>query len=169
MANNRIQVKRTSTTGRTPNTTNIANTQYIAAGELALNMTDGILYSSDGSSLIEIGANNINVRITNTLTVNSVSANGTLGTDGQVLTSNGTTVYWSSISSGSVNTAAQYVWTNTHTFSNTIILNAISANGSLGTSGQVLTSNGSDTYWATSSGTASFDYGLSYAFKTQPF
>lgn len=116
MANNRIQVKRTSTTGRTPNTTNIANTQYIAAGELALNMTDGILYTSNGSALIEVGANNTNAIITNTLTINSVSANGTLGTSGQVLTSNGISVYWS-----------------------------------------------------TSSGTAAFDYGLSYAFKTQPF
>jgi hypothetical protein len=57
MANNIFQVKRTSTSGRTPNTTNSANTQYINAGELALNMTDKILYTSDGTNLITVGAN----------------------------------------------------------------------------------------------------------------
>ena len=120
MANNRIQVKRTSTTGRTANVTNSGNTQYIAAGELALNMTDGILYSSNGSALIEIGANNTNVNISNTLTIKSVSANGSNGTTGQLLTSNGTTTYWSSPGAASVNVAAQYTWTNTQTFTNTI-------------------------------------------------
>ena len=60
MAVNKIQVKRTSTTGRTPNTTNVSNGQYIDAGELALNMADGILYTSNGSTLIEVGANNTN-------------------------------------------------------------------------------------------------------------
>jgi len=46
MANNTIQVKRSSTAGRQPNTTNSANSQYINAGEFALNMTDQILYTS---------------------------------------------------------------------------------------------------------------------------
>jgi len=51
-----IQIKRTAVAGRAPNTTNSSNSQYIAAGELALNMTDGVLYSSDGTNLISIGA-----------------------------------------------------------------------------------------------------------------
>lgn len=71
MANNRIQVKRTTVSGRTPNTTNAANTQYIAAGEFALNMADGILYSSNGSTTIEVGANNTISFIGNS-TVNAV-------------------------------------------------------------------------------------------------
>jgi len=73
MANNRVQVKRTSTTGRTPNTTAsyATNSQYISAGELALNMTDGILYTSDGTNLIEMGSNNTNQRITNSLTIDN--------------------------------------------------------------------------------------------------
>lgn len=95
MANNRIQVKRTSVSGRLPNTTNVANSSYIAAGELALNLTDGILYSSNGSSIIPIGANNVNINVSGNLTVTSVIANGSLGTSNQVLTSNGTGVYWS--------------------------------------------------------------------------
>lgn len=78
MANNKIQVKRTSTTGRTPNTTNVANAQYIDAGELALNMADGILYSSNGSALIEIGANNVNALVSNTLTLGNSSVNATI-------------------------------------------------------------------------------------------
>lgn len=114
MANNRVQVKRTSTTGRTPNTTGsyATNSQYISAGELALNMTDGILYSSNGSAIIEIGANNTNARVTGNLTINAVISNGSLGSAGQVLTSNGTSTYWSTASAsataGGANTQIQF-------------------------------------------------------------
>jgi trimeric autotransporter adhesin len=274
MANNRIQVKRTNVAGRTANVTNAGNTQYIAAGEFALNMADGILYTSNGSALIEVGANNTNVNITGNATIKAIIANGSIGTSGQVLTSNGSFVYWSTVTSGeggtivrqqytgngtnteftvsggytpnnldvylngvklyngtevtvtdgtiftfaiappsgslievvgvsgaspggggftngssisvnnfvitgsftangatgtsgqvltsngtatywstvsggdSVNTAAQYTWTNTHTFSNTIFITAVSSNGSLGTAGHTLHSNGTSTYWA---------------------
>lgn len=133
MANNRIQVKRTSVSGRTANVTNSGNSQYIAAGELALNMPDGILYTSNGSSLIEVGANNTKQNIsTNNLTVGNtlyvvangnvgignttpahkmriqgdisfsggLHANGGFGTPGQVLTTNSTGVYWSTVMGG---------------------------------------------------------------------
>lgn len=52
---NKFQVKRTTVGGRTPNTTSSSNTTYIAAGELALNLTDKKLFSSDGTALIEFG------------------------------------------------------------------------------------------------------------------
>jgi hypothetical protein len=57
-----------------------------------------------------------------------ITANGSNGTSGQVLTSNGTGLYWST--SAGVNTAAQYNWTNTQTFSSNIVLqsNTDSAN-----------------------------------------
>ena len=97
MANNRIQIKRTSVSGRTANTTSPANSQYIAAGELALNMPDGILYSSNGSELIVVGANVVNQNITGNLTVKAVIANGSIGTAGQTLSSNGSAVYWASV------------------------------------------------------------------------
>lgn len=90
MANNLIQVKRTSISGRAANTVTLPN-----PGELALNMTDGILYSTNGSVVFEIGANNTNARVSNTLTVKAISANGSNGTSGQVLTTNGTATYWS--------------------------------------------------------------------------
>lgn len=178
MANNLIQIKRTSVSGRAANSTTLPN-----PGELALNMADGILYSTNGSTVFEVGANNTTARITNSLTIdnaktlrfstvntsaavsftqqnddnfvfystntaygtravwgifaNSITsnlqfyvpiqlnaglvANSSLGTAGQVLTTNGTTTYWSTISGGgSVNVDAQYVWTNTQTFQNTI-------------------------------------------------
>ena len=95
----------------------------------------------------------------------ALEANGTVGTAGQVLTSNSAGIYWSTVSGGggSVNTDAQYVWTNTHTFqanltiaatSELIIANgaSIEANGTFGTSGQVLTSNSTGVYWSTVSG-----------------
>lgn len=103
MANNKIQVRRTSVSGRTANVTSSGNSQYIDAGELALNMADGILYSSNGSALIEIGANNTSARVTGTLTVNAISANGALGSAADVLTSNGSSVYWAPVSGGSSN------------------------------------------------------------------
>jgi len=61
MANTALQVLRTSTSGRTPNTTAsyATNSAYIGAGGLALNMADGILFSSNGTSgnLFTVGQN----------------------------------------------------------------------------------------------------------------
>jgi hypothetical protein len=57
MANTKFQFKRTTVTGRTPNTSDPANTSYIAPGEFALNLADGKLFTSNGGSLITIGSN----------------------------------------------------------------------------------------------------------------
>lgn len=97
---NKFQIKRTTVSGRTPNTTNSGNTAYIDAGELAINLTDGKLFSSNGTSSFEIGAN-----LTN-LTVTSITANGTVGTNGQVLVSNGTSVYWANGGGGGTTVVA---------------------------------------------------------------
>ena len=110
-SNTVVQVKRTAISGRPANTTTIPN-----PGELALNMTDGILYSTNGSIVFEIGANNTNVRVSNTLTVAAISANGSVGAEGEVLTSNGSGVYWHTVTgyagsqgyTGSASTAAGY-------------------------------------------------------------
>lgn len=51
----------------------------------------------------------------------SLSANGGFGTTGQVLTVNSTGgVYWATVSAAGVNTAAQYTFSNTITFSGTV-------------------------------------------------
>ena len=121
MANNTIQLKRSSVAGKQP------NTSTLAIGELALNLTDRKLYSSDGTNIFETGANlttlsvSTNTSVNNVIITGGIYANGGYGTNSQVLTSNGSTVYWSTVSGGgSVNVAAQYTWTNTQTFSNTI-------------------------------------------------
>lgn len=51
MANNTIYIKKTAVAGRAPNTSNIGQ------GELAVNMTDQKLFSTNGSVVFEIGAN----------------------------------------------------------------------------------------------------------------
>ena len=283
MANNIFQVKRTSTAGRTPNTTGsyATNSQYIAAGEFALNMADQILYTSDGTKLIIVGATQSNATVNNhfvtssltvgnvfigtnsavninattiavgnstvngsistnssvayftgtsynalnannalylggtaaasyvtsfqlsnnlanyavlsgtnftgsiatpsisignnsaniVITSNAISISGSVGSVNQVLTSNGTATIWQSVSA-SANAAAQYTWTNTQSFSNTItfsgnvvISNTITVNGSVGSAGQVLTSSATgNAYWSTvTSGGGSFTNGASIA------
>ena len=103
MANNLIYIKRTTVTGRTPNTTGsyTTNSQYISSGELALNLTDGKLFSSNGTTYFEVGANTLNQNVSNTLTIKTVSANNSNGSSGQVLTSNGSGTYWSTVTGGS--------------------------------------------------------------------
>lgn len=83
----KIYIKRTSVPGKVPTTSNI-NT-----GELALNLADGRLYSANSSAVFEIGSN------VHSLSVGAGGfsiGNGTItfptsdGTNGQVLTTNGT-------------------------------------------------------------------------------
>ena len=100
----------------------------------------------------------------NTVTLTAVSSNGSLGTAGQILASNGTSTYWVSPGAASVDQAAQFNWTNTHTFNANLYIAATSkliinpaagiyANGGLGSAGQVLTSTGTgNVYWSTVSG-----------------
>jgi len=59
---------------------------------------------SDGAILVYNGTNQFfeatilngfeNLFVSNTITINALSANGSLGTAGQILISNGTSVYW---------------------------------------------------------------------------
>lgn len=84
MANNLIQVKRTSVSGRAANSTTLPN-----PGELALNMTDGILYSTNGSVVFEIGANNTNATITNTLTAGNGVFSGNVSISGNLVVNGG--------------------------------------------------------------------------------
>ena len=52
MANTKVlQIKRTTVSGRTPNVTSSANSTYIYPGELAVNLTDKKLYTSNVANL----------------------------------------------------------------------------------------------------------------------
>lgn len=77
MAGNKFQIKRTAVTGRA------ANTSTIDVGELALNITDGIMYSTNGSVVFEIGAN------LSSLSVAGLSYPTTDGNADQVLVTDG--------------------------------------------------------------------------------
>jgi hypothetical protein len=137
MANNLIQIKRTSVPGRAANTSTLTN-----PGELALNMADGILYSTNGSVVFEIGANNTNAEVTGNLTVNVIIANGSSGTPGQVLTTNSSGVYWSTVTSGGGFSNGQSISVNDFE-----VTGSFTASGNTGNPGQVLTSSGSGVYW----------------------
>jgi len=76
MANTKIlQVKRTTVSGRLPNTSSTSNSSYIYPGEFAFNLADRKLYSQYASVPFEVGANlsslvvTGNASITGTLTV----------------------------------------------------------------------------------------------------
>jgi len=82
---------------------------------------------------------------------NTITANGSNGTAGQVLTSSGATgnVYWSTVSGG----AGGFTNGQSITVNNFTVTGAFTANSSNGFSGQVLTSNGTAVYWSTVTGT----------------
>jgi hypothetical protein len=129
--------------------------------------TGSITATSVTTPFVNHGNNSVNVVINST----SIAINGGVGSLNQVLTSNGTATIWQSVSA-SANAAAQYTWTNTQSFSNTItfsgnvvISNTITVNGSVGSAGQVLTSSATgNAYWSTvTSGGGSFTNGASIA------
>lgn len=189
MANNVFQVKRTSVAGRTPNTTSFyaTNSQYIAAGELALNMTDQILYTSDGTNLISVGANIANQRITNSLTLNNnvkINWRDVYGANiSFVHQSDDNSVFYSTnvahqpraiwsvfansdTSAFIVSAPAQFNSNATYNGTNIILSGSagILANGSLGSNGWVLTSNGTSAYWI-SPGASSTDVTANFAWQ----
>lgn len=106
--------------------------------------------------------------VSNVITANTsgitLNLAGNTGSAGQVLATDGTgNLYWSNTAGGDLvvtfsNTAtfdgnatfnSVSTFNGNATFDETMFINGVSANGSLGTAGQVLTSNGSDTYWST--------------------
>jgi len=89
-------------------------------------------------------------------------ANGGFGTVNQILTSNGTAMYWADASGVGTNTLYAFNWTNSHTYGNStqqanitmsnghiVFANGygIYANGGFGSAGQGLLSNGTAMYW----------------------
>jgi len=139
MARNTIQVRRSATNS----ITSLLSGGSLAAGELAYTSNGVLLYIGDANSVgtpIRIGgrmnpgvltanqalvANStsaINQIIVANLSISTISANGELGTPGYVLATSGTTgnAYWTSSSGFGVDPFASYVWSNVHTFSNSV-------------------------------------------------
>ena len=103
-----IQLKRNSTSGTRPTTSSITS------GELCVNLTDGIAFSTNGSVVFELGANNTNVNITGNATIKGIVAGGSIGSNGQYLTSNGTSVSWATVSGGGATLTANATDTQTY-------------------------------------------------------
>lgn len=184
MANNVLKVKRTSVSGRTPNTTGsyVTNSQYISAGELALNMVDGILYSSNGSAVIEIGANNTNQRITNSLTINNdrnlnfatVNTSAAVrfiqqNDDNFVMYSTNATYgarpVFSIFANSDTSALGFGVPVNFSGANINIGTSTLFANGTAGVAGQVLTSDGTKAYWTAVSGSGSTNVNAQYVWS----
>ena len=122
------------------------------------NSSHYILVSQNATPTVSTG----NISVNGVMTLATLKANGGIGTNGQFLTSNGSTIHWSTLSvvdansstSGLVNTSVQ-TFTGNKTFADnvavtgSITVNALSANGGLGTAGQFLTSNATVAYWST--------------------
>jgi hypothetical protein len=155
MANNKIYIKRTSTTGNKPTTAQIAN------GELAVNMTDGIMYSTNGSVVFEVGANVTALMVGNTTA--NITGNSTMLRIANSTTSANLTPLTLTIGTSVVNTTV--VATGANVFMNTTAVDVgntvvtstlltlggqVNANGSVGSAGQVLTSGATNNvYWTT--------------------
>jgi hypothetical protein len=139
MARNTIQVRRSATNS----ITSLLSGGSLAAGELAYTSNGVLLYIGDANSVgtpIRIGgqmnpgvltanqalvANStlgIDKIIVANLAISRITANGEFGTPGYVLATSGTlgNAYWTSSSGFGVDPFASYVWTNTHTFSNSV-------------------------------------------------
>jgi len=74
----KIRIKRTTVSGRTPNTADPANTQYIETGELALNLSDKKLFSSNGTVAFEVGSNLTSLVVSNTIFLGNSTVNTTV-------------------------------------------------------------------------------------------
>jgi hypothetical protein len=167
MADNLIQIKRSLTTADAP---------ALANGELAFTANgDHLFIGSNGASITIAGKFNPGVLTANqalvangtgfldavktaNLTVQSITANGTSspGAGYMLATDAGGNVFWQAAGAVSTNVNSTYAWTNTHSFANVVTFNggivansSLTANGTTGTAGQVLASNGSSVYWVT--------------------
>ena len=126
-----FQLRRNSVSGTRPTTTTVA------PGELAINTTDGILFSANSTAIFEIGANNTSIAVGNS-------------TVRQTANSTGVYVNGSLVVTGNASVTANLVIASTGEL---IIANGagIQANGSFGTAGDVLYSNSTGVYWANTS------------------
>ena len=107
-----IKIKRTSVSGNLPTTDNLDT------GELALNIPDKRLYTSNGSAILEIGSN------PSTLIVNNYSFPSTDGTNGQILKTDGN----GNLSFGTVTNSSHSVTVNS---GNTASAGVVQSLGSL--------------------------------------
>jgi hypothetical protein len=156
LANTVFKLRRSSVAGKSP------NTSTLSIGELAINLTDRKLYSSDGTNIFETGSNLTSLSVfsdltvgnssvntvvnSSSITVKSIIANGEVGSSTQVLSSNGSGIYWASPSAGSIagsNTQIQFNDSSTANATAGLTFNKTSNTLSVGNSTVNTTANGS--------------------------
>jgi len=128
MANTLIQLKRSAVAGKVPNTTTLST------GELALNLTDKKLFSSDGTNIFEMNANNAN---NSSYLGGTAAASFVQNTDSRTLSGNlyftGANVYLATSlfvgDNSSVNTSAHFVGNST--VNTNITAGAVNVNGAI--------------------------------------
>ena len=132
---NLIQIKRSLTTAGAPSLANgelafTANGDHLFIGSNGASITiagkfnPGVLTANQ--ALVANGTSGIDKIITANAVVTTLTANGSTGTDGQVLVSNGTVAYWASPSSSSFTIAGE---TGTDQFNTGETLTFAAANG----------------------------------------
>ena len=135
MANNRIQIKRTSVPGRVPNTTNSSNSSYIAAGEFALNMYDKQLYTSDGTNLITVGSTTGSLTVSDSIRIGDISS--------ELMSINATSIFTGNVNTNtSINTTSisvQNATSNSSLSPTTVYVGNNQANISIDVTGGVKT------------------------------
>ena len=139
MAGNLIQIKRSQTAVINSTYTNSISAGFFAAGELVYTGADDTLWigKPGGSENIRIAGRQTPGVLTNSqalvanstgflneiktanLTVGVLVANSTTGSDGQILYTNSTGIFWAD--APSTNTQLDYYWTGRHRFANSTI------------------------------------------------
>ena len=133
-----IKIKRSSVAGKIPLVADIIT------GELAINTKDKKLYSSNSTAVFEIGSRLTNLFVSGNTTVSGLIANGSLGTSGKVLKTNGTSVYWATDLSQIVvaNTTPSTITGNTQSFTGNGSTSAFNINESISSADAIVTING---------------------------
>ena len=85
MANTTFKLRRSSVAGKSP------NTSTLSIGELAINLTDRKLYSSDGTNIFETGSNLTSLAVFSSIVIGNSTVNNTVNSTAFSGTSNNAT------------------------------------------------------------------------------
>jgi hypothetical protein len=151
MANNLIQIKRSLTTADAPTLANgelafTANGDHLFIGSNGASITiagkfnPGILTANQ--ALVANGTSGIDKIIVANAVVTTVTANGSTGTNGQVLSSNGTAAYWETPTSGVSGSNTQVQFNNSGALAGDADFTFDNTNNKLSVAGGVLAGSG---------------------------
>jgi hypothetical protein len=151
MADNLIQIKRSLTTADAPTLANgelafTANGDHLFIGSNGASITiagkfnPGILTANQ--ALVANGTSGIDKIIVANAVVTTVTANGSTGTNGQVLSSNGTAAYWETPTSGVAGSNTQVQFNNSGALSGDADFTFDSTNNKLSVAGGVAAASG---------------------------